>query len=71
MVKAIPVPVDIANKKRPGHGFVADNQIAESPQKTTIKNNEQTIQMSSRFGTIMVYEFYLKDTPEVKAGADE
>ena len=45
--------------------------IAESPQKTTIRNNEQTIQTSSRFGTIMVYEFYLKDTPEVKAGADE
>lgn len=73
MVKAIPVPVDVANKKRPQpkwKEFVADNIIAESPQKTTIKNNEQTIQMSARFGTVMVYEFYLKDTPQVKAGAD-
>ena len=74
MVKAIPVPVDVANRKRPqpeGKGFVADNKIAESPQKITMKNNEETVQKSSKFGTIMVYEFYLKQAPEVKAGASE
>ena len=74
MIKAIPIPVDIANKKRPQpewEAFVADNSIAESPQKITMKNNEETTQKDSRFGTIMVYEIYIKDTPEVKAGAEE
>lgn len=74
IIKAIPMPADIANKKRPqpkGSEFSADNQTAESPQKVTILNNEQAQQNSSTYGTVMVYEFYLKDTPEVKAGAEE
>lgn len=70
MIKAIPTPVDVANKKRPGNSFVADNKIAESPQKITIKNNEETVQKSSKFGTIMVYEIYLKQAPEVKGGSE-
>jgi len=48
---------------------VADNKIAESPQKITIVNNEQTTQKSSKYGTIMVYEIYEKATPEVKGGS--
>ena len=70
MIKAIPTPVDVANRKYPGYGFVADNKIAESPHKITIKNNEETVQQSKKFGTIMVYEFYLKQAPEVKGGSE-
>lgn len=68
IIKAMATPASVVNKKYPWHDFKADNKVAESPHKTTILNNDQTTQKSSEFGTIMVYEMYIKDYPEVKAG---
>ena len=60
MIKAIPMPVTEANIKRPGHNFKSDNKTAESDRKVSMKNSEETSQNNSDYGTIMVYEIYLR-----------